>query len=70
MKAYHFYVDGFSGIVDSLPALAARIAELKGRYPDLIGKDCKIMKGEAMRDGSGYYFPGDARLRIVRTITA
>lgn len=70
MPAYSFYVDGFSGIVSSLDELKARICDLKGRYPDLIGKDCKIMKGEAMRDGSGYYFPGDARLRIVRTITA
>lgn len=70
MPAYSFYVDGFSGIVSSLDELKARIFELKARYPDLIGKDCQIMKGEAMRDGSGYYFPGDASLRITRTITA
>lgn len=70
MPAYHFYVDGFSGVVASLDALKAKIADLKSRYPDLVGKDCQIMKGEAMRDGSGYYFPGDERLRITRTISA
>ena len=70
MKAYHFHVDGFSGIVDSLPALTARIAELKGRYPDLIGKPCQIMAGTRFSDGSGFYFPGGDANRVTRTISA
>ena len=70
MKAYHFYVDGFSGIVDSLPALAARIAEIKGRYPDLIGKPCRIMAGTRFSDGSGFHFPGDDANCVTRIISA
>lgn len=70
MKAYHFYVDGFSGIVDSLPALTARIAELKGRYPDLIGKPCQIMAGTRMNDGSGFHFPAGSSNRVTRIISA
>lgn len=70
MKAYYFYVDGFSGIVDSLTALTAQIAELKGRYPDLIGKPCQIAAGTRMSDGSGFYFPGGDANRVTRTISA
>lgn len=70
MKAYHFYVDGFFGVVDTLDALTARIAELKGRYPDLIGKPCQIMAGTRFSDGSGFHFPGGEANRVTRIISA
>jgi hypothetical protein len=44
-KPIHFSADGFSGTVSGFDALKARIADLKARYPDLVGKTCKVWVG-------------------------
>lgn len=54
MTCYRIHLEGFFNQFGSIAEIKTWIAELKKRYPDLIGKTADVYKGERHGDACVY----------------